>query len=857
MARLRSRGNAFAHSAEPEVTARTRRNDGIRHSQRSSVPVRSIEADSGPQVRNTRQRSAASTRSQFQPSSSKGRVTRSMVENAPHHESSPTPLRKRRSGVAAAEEQLPKRQRSTSHESAKEDDLPQPDQQNEEIDKDEESIPPLDFFDGINKNIGASVVPNKRPSLQSNTSVENPAKNDGEPLSHVGTSHESKNDETIIAATAEQHESQSLVRDLTELETILEQSGTVHTEAPQSAQPVSQPDALQTESQQSSRRKSGPRRKKASYYEANQDSVPSPSPSTQPISSRNFLVNDSIYDVPDSPPRQSNQTPLAEKSQKAPVSTDRSALAKKSEASQQTPISTGGSILKMKQEQRSSQSHQRRSTVSTKKQEQNSSQSYQRRSKVSTQHEDEEEQEENSREEGDEQQEENSQRKVDEQQEENSQREGDESGDDDSHSSDSEPEMNQDLDASQPVEDSLLLDAPPADSQAADSTPTTLMKRTYVQKLMHIMTLQGWMGKRFWKNDFLEQAADKSDQLAAQPDCPVLPTRILAWLFNLYELCKEIPKAPKIDQLAYLREHAADFGTLVSNLRQSIDSFTSGINTAMGDADPKKVEVGLRSVTRLRRRIIPMLVLLLDMTFEAGCGASLGNGKKASQQTGEFTVYLLELLERAAGWVHRLSQAVESWYELHAPRRERDRTEEAQANRAAFRSAIATLKQELRKARRDLDKSKPAPEALMQKDEAIRKEREAREQERRERQNLQMQRFRDSIQRINPYRRPATARTILREVPVPHRPSRPHPAPSQQLSEQDYYERHGWHYWEDDQILTLIRTTAHPNFENFQWMLPDRSPNELRERSRYLKLVVRNKYERKGIAPPGFCMDED
>ncbi|GKU01003.1 hypothetical protein FLAG1_02546 [Fusarium langsethiae] len=826
MARLRSRGNAFAHSAEPEVTTRTRRNDGIRHSPRSSVPVRSIEADSGPQVRNTRQRSTASTRSQFQPSSNKGRVTRSMVDNAPHHESSPTPSRKRRSGVAAAEEQLPKRQRSTSHESAKEDDLPQPDQQNEEVDEDEESIPPLDFFDGINKNIGASVVPNKRPSLQSNTSVENPAKNDGGALSHVGTSHETKNDETIIAATAEQHESQILVRDLTELETILEQSGAAHTEAPQSVQPVSQPDASQTESQQSSRWKSGPRRKKVPYYELNPDSVSSPDRSTQPISSRNFLVDDSIYDVPDSPPRQSNQTPLAEKSQQAPISTD-------------------GSSLKMKQDQRSSQSYQRRSNVSTEKQEQRSSLSHQRRSNTSTRHQNDEQQEKNSREGGDEQQ------------EENSQEEGDKSEDDDFHSNNSEPELNQDLNASHLVEDSLLLDAPPADSQAADSTPTTLMKRTYVQKLMHIMTLQGWMGKRFWKNDFLEQAADKSDQLAAQPDCPVLPIRILAWLFNLYELCKEIPKAPKIDQLAYLREHTAEFGTLVSNLRQYIDSFTSGINTAMGDADPKKVEVGLRSVTRLRRRIIPMLVLLLDMIFEAGCGASLGNGKKASQQTGEFTVYMLELLERAAGWAHRLSQVVESWYELHAPRRERDRTEEAQANRAAFRSAIATLKQELRKARRDLDKSKPAPEALMQKDEAIRKEREAREQERRERQNLQMQRFRDSIQRINPYRRPATARTILREVPVPHRPSQPHPAPSQQLSEKDYYERHGWHYWEDDQILTLIRTTAHPNFENFQRMLPDRSPNELRERSRYLKLVVRNKYERKGIAPPGFCMDED
>ncbi|KAM0241622.1 hypothetical protein ACHAPO_001313 [Fusarium lateritium] len=856
--------------------------------------MRSIETDSGSFVkRKTRLRSTASATSRTGPSSSRSRVTRSIVTRSmrgsvPDHELSPQfspqlsppPPRKRRSD-ATDQGQLSKRQRNASHGSAgkedlpqsieqneepnkdeeaipqpiqqNEEDLPRPDQQNEEadVDEDEEAIPSMDFFDGINKNIGAFAVPNEQPSFLPNTSVEDPTKNDDSAFSHVDTSHEIKVEKPTIAGTADQHRS-STVRALTEAEDILRgtvvpvempQSAqsdfqpesspglpqlrdmldhfeTVRAEAPQPAQSVpqhessQQPEPLPKRPQQSGRRKNGQRRKKATYYELNEGSELSPEQSAQPISSRNPQVDDSIYDVPDSSPKQSNHTKLAERSQKA-------------------PISTGRGSPRMKLKQRNSQSGQRRSNVSI-------------------QYQNDEEQEEKSQEEGDEHEEDDDELELQEQ-----------------HA---------------PHQDSLVLDTPPADSQAADSTHTAFIKRTYVQKLMHIMTLQGWMEKRFWKDEFLDHAADKSDELASKPDCPVLSTRILAQLFDLHKLCKEIPKAPKIDQLEYLREKATKFSDLVSNLHQSIDSFIGSINNFMKSDDPEQVQVGSRCVTRLRRRTIPMLVLLLDTAFEAGCGYSDWDGKKASQQTGEFTVYLLEPLERAAGWTGRALQAVEGWYELHPPKRERDEdiVEGAKANRAAFRSALAMLKQELRKARRDLEKPRPSPTALMQRDEAIRKEREAREQERRDKQNIQMQRFRESIQRIDPYRRSAKARPFRQEVPVPYRPSQPRSAPSnmvlnrfrnssgvslslpsatapsQPLSErEEYYQRHGWHYWEDDRILTLIRTTVYPNYENFQWMLPDRTPDEIRERSGYLKLIVRDKYQRDGIQPPGFCMDED
>jgi hypothetical protein len=750
----------------------------------------SIEEDNAAPVRNSRQRSTAPTKFKIEISSNKGRVTRSTKRSSPHYELSPP---KRRSGVAAAQEQPSKRQRSTSHESAEEGDLPQPDQEDEEVAEDEEHTPPKEFFDGINESLGASIVPNKRPTLKSNASVKNPAENDNT-ADQIDTSDEVNVGGTIIAATEEQHESRGSVRDSAEPEVASGQLETVQSEVPQSAQPVSHSNTLQRESLKSARQKRRRPREKASYDELNLSSELSPDRSTQPTASRNTQFDESVYDVPDSPQKPSNQTALAEESQKA-------------------PMSTGGGSRKTKQgKQRSSQSGQRKSNASTRHQD-------------------------------------------DEQQEGHSQEENGEHGDHDFDPSDSEPESNQELDMSYLAQDSLVLDAPPDDPEAAASVATIRMKRAYVQKLMHIMTLRGWMEGRLWKNDFLEQAAEKSKLLANEPDCP-LPTRILVRLFKLYELCKKIPQSPKLDQLAYLREHAVDFGTLISNLRQSIDVFSSKINDIMEGATPEQVSTGFRSVAKLRRRIIPMLVLILDTTFEAGCRAPLENGQKAAQQTGEFTVYLLQPLERAAGWARRLSQIMEGWYELHPPTRERDNREEARENRAAFHTAIVTLKQELKNARNDLDRPKVAPEVLMQKDEAIRKEREVERQQYQEKKDLQMQRFLHSIQRINPYGQPAGARPI-RQVPTHHQQNLTSSAPSQKLSEQSHYEQHGWHYWEDDRILSLIRTTAHPNYDNYRYMLPDRSPDELRERSRYLKLVARNKYERKGIAPPGWCIDED
>ncbi|KAG5761887.1 hypothetical protein H9Q72_010006 [Fusarium xylarioides] len=426
-------------------------------------------------------------------------------------------------------------------------------------------------------------------------------------------------------------------------------------------------------------------------------------------------------------------------------------------------------------------------------------------------------------------------------------------------SSDDEPAAEHELDISDLTEDSLLLDEPPSGSQTALLTPTARIKRYTVQKLVWTTTLRGWMNGRKWQKDALALAKIASEAL--EEDGRVRSRLILGKLYSLYELCKEIPSSSNSQQLEYIREHTAQLSSLYTTLRVAIDEFISSINTIMEQGDARQVGQGFQYVTKLHRRIIPMLVLVLDQIFQAGCGRPGESDKKVGVQKGEFTVYTLEPLERTAGWVQRLSQVVESWYELHPPRRERDQSEESKEHRRTFRETAKQLKASLEKARESIDAITRAPiqrKKIMQKDEAIRMEREADAQRRRRIQDMQMQRFLQSMQKIESSQvRPSTIGSYRGSVRYCSVASQSGLIRSQESSDDDYFEKHGWHYWEDDHLLSLIRTTSHPNYEVLHRMLPNRDPDELKERSDYLRMVMRDKYERKGVQPPGWCVAED
>ncbi|KAF4340846.1 hypothetical protein FBEOM_5187 [Fusarium beomiforme] len=823
MARLRFKGNkALGLSVEPETTAQPRATIRRRHSQRPSVPRPSIEVHISASGTDTSRQSTIQAIPPDQPSSSRGRVTRSKRTNTPLQKLPSPPSRKRHTSNAVSTNQPVKRQRSSRHktvpETVEEEEPSRLNLENEEISEEEDdTLPKQDFLNNINSSLGINSSHKELPKLRPNDSAQPPAKRASRRIlvgvTQIGDAGESTGRGNI----PKEQGTRNSVRNPDEAEGAHEPPQAFEQGDRQPTQAISQSNTPSR--RRSLRRKKRRQSQKPTYGEPHYNarvespdlgSVLPPMTAIQASSSQHFHTGGDIYDVPSD-----------------------------EEQPSQLVVENGGEgthIPSSKVGRKTDQSKQRSSEPEAQN-DQASSQA-------------EEEREERN---GD-----NTGKKDG---------QGEEHGDEHEHDNEDfdsdgdEPTATQELDVSDPTEDSLLLDAPPNDSQTDHLIATACIKREGVQRLVYIMTLSGWMNRRKWHEKVLDQAKIAYDALEEQPSHRLRSRIILAKLYSLYKLCEEIPLSSKSLQLEYFREKTASLGDLLTTLRLNIDSFISRINVIMEQGDEEQVTEGYQRVTKLHRRIIPMLVLVLDKSFEAGCGALAEESKKASSQKGEFTVYLLQPVERAAGWIYRLSQVVESWYELHPPRTERDQQDKAIEHRRKFRVATTELKKVLEKARRDIDAMKTALEQrrkARERDEAVRREREAQAQRHREIQEVKMQQFLQSVQNI---RSSSQRRPRIRTYHQAVRSSHPASSQSQLLRSQEpleasYFEKHGWYYWEDDQLLSLIRTTSHPNYEVFHQVLPNRDPDELRDRSRYLRNVMRDKYERRGVQPPGWCIDE-
>jgi hypothetical protein len=840
MARLRSKGKASDTSVEPTSTTQLRKRGRKSNASKASEPVPSVEAETIESAKNTRQQSSAQPISEDQPSSSsRNRVTRSNKGDAPLARlPTPTP-KKRRSTIAVTQEKSTKRQRNSTHDGGNESTIvaepPRSNQDDEQVAEESDQ-----FFNGINANI----LTNLRPGSSAKNSVER----EGRAVVEVALSKDVDADQDNTEAnrvvegreasnnTAEEPEANHAPvrrRNKSTARASRRTAEATEQETPESEQPTSQPDASQKQSLRPSQRQKRRPSKKATYDEPNYSSrAPSPELSSQASrasASKKALDEQRVYKIPSSDEEQPSQMVLGRFKDKACSSSV--------VASREKPKTKRKST---QSDRRSSQSGQK-----TAQPDQQRSGSSQQNSQAAPQLQDEDEEQ---QEEGEEEKDEREQSH-------------DEDSGDDFDSSDDEPAVEEELEASHLADDSLLLDAPSENLQAGTSIRTARVPRKNVQDLMYSMTLLGWMNKRRWEKEVCEQAQAGADRLAGDSNCRVLSTIILAKLYNLYTLCKNIPREPRLEQLSYLREHSIQLSTLISTLHRSVDQFILTINTIIEKGDPAQVGIGYQHVTKLHRRIIPMLVLVVDQAFDAGCRQPLEANRRAGNQKGDFTVYLLEPLERAAGWTQRLAHVVESWYELHAPRRERDKEEKAKEHRDRFNAGTLALKRALEKAKEDIGRLTMTPgelRELRERDEAVRKEREFEAQQRRETQDLQMQRFIQSVQKVKVSQPQPRMRSYRQELRNPH-PAASHPdlGSSQRPSEEEHFEKHGWYYWEDDQLLSLIRTTSHPNYSVFCQMLPNRDPAELRERSEYLRRVMRDKYKRMGVPPPGWCFDEE
>ncbi|KAG5754310.1 hypothetical protein H9Q70_003061 [Fusarium xylarioides] len=802
---LRSRGKAGGSSAEPEATVNPRKRTRRKQSERPSALRPSIEVQINASGSNSSRQSTIHAIPQDRPSTNRGRATRSKRANTPH-EKLPSPTPRKRLATDAGFKRQRRSRRKLALENAEEDEQPQLNQELEEASEAEENALPEhpDLMNIINSNIlGTNSSSNELPPERADrrmSEAEAPQTVESDDIQQEQEPDTAENNQASTPS-AEQPEAPH------------EEHRVSGQEAPPATQEMAQinPSSQKQSLSRKRRRQSQKPTYGAPGYNARGvspelGSALPEAPAIETSASQQAHAGGDDYDVPSD--REQRSQPILSRGEK---------------------------------ETHGTQAEHRQKTKQGKRKR---SQREQQNGQTPTQAEEEPEEERN----------EEGTRKNDKNEEQDTEYENE-----DIDSSDDEPAAEHELDISDLTEDSLLLDEPPSGSQTALLTPTARIKRYTVQKLVWTTTLRGWMNGRKWQKDALALAKIASEAL--EEDGRVRSRLILGKLYSLYELCKEIPSSSNSQQLEYIREHTAQLSSLYTTLRVAIDEFISSINTIMEQGDARQVGQGFQYVTKLHRRIIPMLVLVLDQIFQAGCGRPGESDKKVGVQKGEFTVYTLEPLERTAGWVQRLSQVVESWYELHPPRRERDQSEESKEHRRTFRETAKQLKASLEKARESIDAITRAPiqrKKIMQKDEAIRMEREADAQRRRRIQDMQMQRFLQSMQKIESSQvRPSTIGSYRGSVRYCSVASQSGLIRSQESSDDDYFEKHGWHYWEDDHLLSLIRTTSHPNYEVLHRMLPNRDPDELKERSDYLRMVMRDKYERKGVQPPGWCVAED
>ncbi|KAJ3519167.1 hypothetical protein NM208_g14232 [Fusarium decemcellulare] len=749
--------------------------------------------------RNTRRRSSQRTKLDQQPTSSPGRRTRSQKGAVSHERLSTPPKRKRRSTVADSQEQPPKRQRNEDAGAVEEEPHGHA--------SDDQSAPlSQDFYTKINESARGEQLQNL-PQLRLDNSVEHPTETESRMEIAVEASQDGARDEEAHMAEVDVvADSHRPTRDVSELE----EEGSAPAKGQQELdKPVEQPESIvqsegvERDDAESRPAASHPRSSQPGKWRKRQQSQKAP-------------FGEATYQEPrGASPDLGSKMPSPQAKRFSTRGRPRISTI------QEDPYEFQGSDEEESPQKEMQEQEEKSNTATeaTSKRKQSQPQSTQPRP---TENEEEPETEDE---------------------------------DEDVPESDQAPDGSE----SEAHEDSLFIDPSGED----EATIRVKIHGRMVQKLFTLMTFSAWTGKRKWAEDVRVKVHE------SEPDRRKKPAgRSEALMFDLYDLwglCSEIPRAPHFErQHAYQREKAGAFKKSISTISYHVERYASYITTRMESSETNSEEVknGRIVVKQLYRRIIPMLVFILKQAFLAGCDESSGEDADAVKQNGEFTKYILQLLERTTGWIKRLGHVMLGWLELHPPKLAsqsivaRDRARNIQAYRQKLIADTGSLQKALEDALKKHGELAKAPERdrrEREKRERALREREEQEKKLREAQDLQMQRFILSTQRKR-LSRPTAHRSTQASNEAANQSTW---VASQSLSGDEYFEKHGgWRYWEDDRLLNTIRNTLRPNYRVLTDMLPGRSIEEVEQRAKHLRMNIRRKYEKAGWQPPAWSYDE-
>lgn len=409
--------------------------------------------------------------------------------------------------------------------------------------------------------------------------------------------------------------------------------------------------------------------------------------------------------------------------------------------------------------------------------------------------------------------------------------------------------------------------------------PTIIgLKTKILKKLLSQMKYRGWVHENEWVNILLMQKdEDQEGWLRRQKH--VVKTKkcrqLMKQLNELWIICHEMPKAPEFEeQFQYLREKKDALSKCMSTIHQMVQAIVGEIRAQKGlpqDDESRQRKRAQALVRDLYKRVIPMLAILVKEAFMLG-GASGPKRDLVPFEESQLVASTFQILLRIKGWMRRLYRWMEFDLSVHPlmpvtdTEYERKHLETAKTQRERVALPIENLHLLVKKANNQLLRQMEQPQTqakIIEKDEALLLEREKQEEKRLQAQDRQMQLFIESTQRMRNHIRASGSRFSAIRPPgsrlatrrsIESQPSSRRPTTSQDHVEDEYYQKHGgWYYEEDDYLLKMIRKVLKPDLKVLADLLPHRSLGEVEQRVGALKDRIRARYERAQVDPPLWC----
>jgi hypothetical protein len=394
-------------------------------------------------------------------------------------------------------------------------------------------------------------------------------------------------------------------------------------------------------------------------------------------------------------------------------------------------------------------------------------------------------------------------------------------------------------------EDSLMFTA---QRQDASLTTVSLSSKSLQDMLLKMGSYEWTHERTDWQKKMLpSKGEDKKKWLRRHTRGLSGATcqRLFILIHYLWILCHEMPRAPDIGgQEEYIRSQEENIQKAITTIHSTVDKITDRQSSLTQMSLPEEQKWAAETAKWLCGKIIPMLVLLLKEVFMVG-GRHLEKAEAELPDEGDFTLTVLEILQRIIGWTSRLAELMSLELDeilISAETRpfaeaERRRLRVYASRRHTFSKLAKEFGHRLEQANTDLDDRVNGTQrkvAAKERDRLVREVKQEKARKLNEAAERQMQLFFASTQNAGGSQGRNTLRT----------------------SNQIYHIKQKFDDSEDARLLGWIRKVGDPEYNALIGQFPGRSGEELRQRGEEIKTLVRQKYAASNMAPPTWCYSQ-